>query len=124
MAEPLRALVFGTEREPARMDPAEELDWTIDFSADLASGEMIQTIDGVVPTLDAAALGVRVLDGSKGPALINTSTAVLFWADVEASQRTNAAWDDNGTRVGVEVTVTTNQGRRFQKTGLITVVQL
>ena len=122
MAEPYGAKVFGGKK-PVRMDPQEILDFSFDYRADgkgaLIPSDNLDTLVSVVPTTDASALGLEILTGAKAADIVGDK--VVFWAQIKSGSQADAAWDGTGTRIGVEVTVTTTEGRTFQDTGLIEV---
>lgn len=122
MTEPYYAKVFGDE-EPFILDP-DEIEY-VDMNLRpakrpaLADGENIDDIVSAVPTAHAAGLGLEVL-ANPAPALVGTDV-VRVWVKIADAEKTSTAWDDEGTRVGIEITVDTTAGRRLQNTGLIDV---
>lgn len=106
------------------MDPSDEVDWVLDFSAMLEDGELVLTYD-LALTAEAIALGLEIMEGGgRDHALINDDTALLFWLKVDDAFKTNVAFDGAGTRLALEVTIVTNSdpARTRQRTATVLVV--
>lgn len=121
MAIPALAQIFE-----ASMDPADEVDWVLDFSDLLEPGEQV-----LVYTLElmaeAIALGLEIMTGGdRDHQLIESDTALLFWLRVADGYKLNVAFDgQGGTTLPIVVTIITNSvpARTRQRTALVRVVQ-
>lgn len=106
------------------MDPTDFLDWVAEFSTNvLEAAETIVAGFTVIPTTEAATLGFEI-STSRPPALEPGDQNVLLWAEINVVNQQDNVFDNNGTKVPFEVTFTTNLGRTFERTFLITVKQL
>ena len=105
------------------MDPTDFLDYVSEMENLLESGETIIAGFTVSPTTEGAALGFEI-SSSPPPSLEAGSKNILYWTQVNGANQQDAVYDDDGTSIPVEVTITTSLTRRFQRTFLITVKQL
>ena len=111
------------------MDPEDIVDFTInmtDFTdAIFQDGEVVDTFSLVVGA-EGAALGVTLGTGSYLAAKVNADTGIRFWPMVDSGYWDDPAWDDSGTLIPIEATMSTNSSppRQFQRTLVIRTKQL
>ena len=105
------------------LDPTDFLDYVSEFDQILESGETILAGFTVSPTTEGAALGLEI-STTFPPSLETGDRNVLYWLEVEVSKRTSSSFDYDGTQIPIEVTITTNTSRRYQRTFLVTVKHL
>lgn len=128
MALPPNAIIFtdvnGVEVEH---DPYDRVEYTLNLEG--ASGGILEDGEGIASwsvalTAEAAALGLTIGTLDWAP-MQPSPLQVRFWIEVDSGFQANAAFDGEGTRLGVEVNVTTNNvpARRRQRTAAIKVAQ-
>jgi len=105
------------------MDPTDFLDFVGEFNVILETGEIILPGFDVTPTTEAATLGFEI-SSTPPPALEANSQDVLFWAQVNLINQQDTVFDNNGTQIPLEITITTSLGRTYERTFLIRVKQL
>ena len=105
------------------MDPTDFLDYVGEFGPVLETNEEIQAGFTVSPTTEGVALGF-LISTTFAPTLEPGNKNVLFWTEVNPVNQADAVFSNDGVTIPVEVTVTTNLSRRYQRTFLITVKQL
>lgn len=112
------------------LDPNEEMDFILNCSSILEVGEEIASYTLTLLS-EAVALGVTIMSGSgRDDALITGSsefddnTAVKLWLEIDDAYKTNAAFNDPGTSLGMEITIVTNSvpARTRQRTALVKVI--
>ncbi|MDE8654768.1 hypothetical protein [Novosphingobium album (ex Liu et al. 2023)] len=120
MAIPPTAATFADA-----LDPMEEMDFVYPAGPLLEEGEEIASYTLALRP-EAIALGLTIMTGGgRDPALIEGSTAILFWLAIDDDFKTDAAFDGTGTSLPMEVTFVTNSApaRTRQRTILVRVVQ-
>lgn len=105
------------------MDPTDEVDYVCEFDELLEVGETITSGFTVAPTVESAATGFEI-STTVPPSLVDGDQNVLIWAQVNSANQEDDVFSDDGIQVAVEVTINTNQSRKYQRTWLITVKQL
>lgn len=105
------------------MDPTDEVDYVGEFDLLLLPAETIIAGFTVSPTTESATLGLEI-SSVKPPILETGDQKVLFWAEVNPANQSDAVFDDDGVALPVEITITTTDTRIYQRTFLITVKQL
>lgn len=120
MAIPPTAVSFSDA-----LDPQEELDFEIPCSPILETDE---TIASYTLTLlpEAVALGLEIMSGSgRDQALTSGNTGIAFWLQIVDEYEDDAAFEDTGTSLPLELTIVTNSSppRTRQRTFLVRVAQ-
>lgn len=112
------------------LDPTDVNDITLDFWSNDATISVLQsgeTIASYVLTLEseAVALGVEIGTSSYASDSINADTAIKVWLSVASGYINNAAFDNNGTTVGLRAKITTTNAppRVFERTFGVTFAQ-
>ncbi len=92
----------------APIDPAEELDYVMDFNAVLNVGEIIDTFV-LTMSAEGAALGVSIMSGGgRDAAKVEDDRAILVWFKVSSEFQQNAAFAGEGISIGVECRIVTD----------------
>lgn len=110
-----------------RLDPQEELDFTVSLASVMAVDEEISPTFGVVVRPEAALLGLKLLDNADGrpdPARTEGNKSLQLWFGIDDAYQNDPAFDNTGTKLGFEVFFTTTQTRIRNRTYLIEVAQL
>lgn len=120
MPIPPTAVSFGDA-----LDPNELLDYSIDCSGVLESGEAIAayTVE-LLP--EAVALGLTISeDEARAIALVNDDTAIRLWFLIDEDFRDDPAFDGTGRSLPmlVSITTTSTPSRERQGTVLLKVAQ-
>jgi len=105
------------------MDPTDLIDYVGEFGPLLEPGEVVNNIISVEPVSEAQAVGFEI-STSTPPALEVGDENVVYWVNVNPSNIGDDVWCFGGFEALVEITVGTNQNRRYQRTFLITVREL
>lgn len=107
MAIPPTAAVFGKA-----LDPQEELDWIIPCAPLLEAGEEILSYTlTVLP--EAVALGLTIMSGGgRDHGLVEGNQSILVWLEIDDAFESNAAFDEGGINLPMEVTIVTNSDPR------------
>ena len=104
------------------LDPADQLDYAIDFSSLITqSGETISS-QQVVLSAAAVAAGVQI-NQPAAPAISSSGKALVVWFSVATGQQAAAAFDGDGTAYLLEASITTSQQRKVQRTFTIRIKQ-
>jgi len=127
MANPIEAPQF-----PEPMDPYDE----VDFVADFATGDGVnpplldsgETIAAYTVTLspEATAVGLTIMNsGLHVTSLESGNTKIKLWLTVSVGEQANAAYDGEGSELGVIFSITTSSSpaRKRQRTSIVTVRQ-
>lgn len=127
MAVPPNAITFkDADENIIEHDPYDRVEYLLNLDGTtgiLETGEGVASYT-VAVTAEAAALGLTIGTGDWAPSQ-PTATQIQFWIEVDSGFQSNAAYDDAGVDLGVEVSVTTNStpARRRQRTCAIRVAQ-
>jgi hypothetical protein len=106
------------------MDPADRVDFIVQFGDLLTGGEVIETAT-VTVLPEAAALGLTIItDAAHGPSILN-DTNIEIWFEIDDALQSDPAFNP-GASLPVQITVDTDATppRRFQRTMVVRVVQL
>lgn len=111
------------------LDPSEVLDFEMDFAGGtdpvLEAGETIASFT-LALTAEAALYGLQIKSGGGyDPALSGGDTLIIVWLDVDPLEAGNAAFDEDGIKLGVVATIVTDStpARTRQRTFNVTVKQ-
>lgn len=112
----------------AVMDPTDQVEYIIDLAdATKPMLEASEIIASYTLTLlsDAVAVGLTIGTGTRSPVLINGNTAIKVWFEVDNAYWSNAAFNGDGSKLPMELTVTTSTSpsRRRQRTLVLKVAQ-
>lgn len=112
----------------AVMDPTDQVEYVIDLKdPDKPLLEAGETIASYTLTLlaESVAVGLTISTGPRAPVLINGSTGIRVWFEVDSGNWSNAAFNGDGARLPMELTVTTSTtpSRRRQRTLVLKVAQ-
>jgi hypothetical protein len=88
----------------------------------LASGETINSFT-VAMSAEGTAVGLSIDNTTNPPAKIDNNTNIQIWFQVDPGEQSNVAFDGDGTRFAVTVSITTSVGRKYQKTWTLLVQQ-
>lgn len=110
MAIPSTAVVLAES-----MDPSDVLDFAINCSPILDSGDSITSYT-IVAAAEAALLGLQV-----NSSLI-ADAVVYFWLSISPGKSMDAAFT-LGASLPLELTLTTQGGRKLQRTVVVKVIQ-
>lgn len=105
------------------IDPTDELDFVINLSPLLETGEQFTSV--VLYTLPTAEVqGFEIPATGEYAASEIDHAHVLFWPRIDLAEQTSSAWSGQGTSCGFEVTAQTDSipPRVWQRTVLIRVV--
>lgn len=107
------------------IDPSDHVILAFDFSEVLGEAEGIATIMRIQPTAAAALVGVEVDDDPNFLPVIDTGGKLIaLWVKVDPDFEFNSAFNSPGIKAGIAIKILTDaaQPQRFERTGLLTVV--
>ena len=113
---------------PQPLDPSDLVDFQLDLIGGdrpmLEEGEQVASYTfAVLP--EGVALGLQIENQAPYvPALLEGNTALQFWLSVDEEMRSSSAFREPGVKLGLELTVMTNNvpPRRRQRTIAVEVV--
>ena len=90
-----------------KLDPQEELDWTLNLSSLLEADEEIDSYE-LVLLPEAVALGLTLMSGGgRDHALTPGNRGISFWTEIDDAFKNDPAFD-GGVLLPMEVTIVTN----------------
>lgn len=107
---------------PESMDPSDVVDFQIDCTSVLETGESIASFT-FTANADATLLGLTVGTGASAPAI--SGNIVTVWLSVSDTYKDNIAFDGVGVTLPLTLTITTNSTppRKKQRTVAVMVAQ-
>lgn len=104
------------------LDPSDRADFVVQLGALLTGEEIIATATATLLP-EAVALGLTIIeDEAHGPSIAD-DTNLEMWFEVEEEFRDNAAFV-GGADLPIEITITTDGDRQFQRTMVLRVTHL
>jgi hypothetical protein len=113
----------GVSLWPMPLDPSDIAPYAFDFSPLLMTTERVVAILRVSVSPAAAALGVRIGTGTRGPIIDTAGKKVMVWLSVDPEMQSLPAFDGAGTSAGVSFLVRTSAVpyREYERTAAVTV---
>jgi hypothetical protein len=105
------------------LDPSEIIDYTVDLTPLLATGEGVASFT-VIPYSESALVGLTVGVSSYAPT-IDANKILTVWLSIASAKQTDPAFSGTGSQLPLELSFTTTSipPRKRQRTLLVQVAQ-